>query len=84
MAMAISLILLIVGSSFLGLSCGKNAEISCHSCGYPADGNEDIDYIGLGIHGSAVDLSHIVHLLFVAERLGVCSLHPLLEMSDGF
>jgi hypothetical protein len=84
MAMAISLILLIVGSSFLGLSCGKNAEISCHSCGYPADGDEDIDYLGLGIHGSAVDLSHIIHLLFVAERLGVCSLHPLLEMSDGF
>jgi hypothetical protein len=70
-------------SSFLGLSCGKNAESSCHSCGYRTDSNEDFNYLGIGIHGAAVGLSHFVHLLFVVEQLVFCSLHSLLEMSDA-
>jgi len=60
------------------------AEISCHSCGYLTDSYEDLNYLGFGIHGAAVGLSHVVHLLFVMEQLVFCSLHFLLEMSDGF
>lgn len=78
-----SLILLMMFSSFLGLSCGKNAESSCHSCGYLTDYNEDFIYFGIGIHGAAVGLSQFVHLLFVVEQLVFCSLHSLLEMSDA-
>lgn len=70
-------------SSFLGLSCGKNAESSYHSCGYLTDSDEDFDYLDIGIHGAAVGLSHFVHLLFVVEQLVFCSLHSLLEMSDA-
>jgi len=73
-----------VFSSFLGLSCGKYAEISCHSCGHPTDSNEDFNYLGFGIHSATVGLSHVVHLLFVVELLVFCSLHSLLEMGDGF
>ena len=40
--------------------------------------------LGFGIQGAAVGLSHVVHLLFVVEQLVFCSLHSLLEMSDGF
>ena len=83
MVIAMSLILLMMFSSFLGLSCGKNAESSCHSCGYLTDSNEDFNYLGIGIHGAAVGLSHFVHLLFVVEQLVFCSLHSLLEMSDA-
>ena len=52
-------------SSFLGLSCGKYTEISCHSCGHLTDSDEDFNYLGFGIHGAAVGLSHVVHLLCV-------------------
>lgn len=71
-------------SSFLGLSCGKYTEISCHSFGHLTDSDEDFNHLGFGVHDAAVGLSHIVHLLFVVEQLVFCSLHSLLEMSDGF
>ena len=71
--------------SFLGLSlCGEDTHVPCHSCGYLTDSNEDFNHLGFGIHGAAVGLSHVVHLLFVVEQLVFCSLHSLLEMSDGF
>ena len=70
-------------SSFLGLSCGKKAESSCHSCGYLTDCHENFDYLSVGIRGAIVCLRDVIHLLFAGKQLVFCSLHSLLEMDKA-
>lgn len=73
---AISLILLIVFSSFLGLSlCGEDTHIPCQSAGYDADCGQDLNHFCIVAAVVVIGLLHGVHL-HSARRFVLCLTLP--------
>ena len=82
MVMAMSFILLMCFSSFLGFAlCGKDRELPRQSCGYVADRDENVDHFC--VRRAPVVCSVHVVTSFRNLWVGCCSLHFPLEVRQA-